>query len=321
MPFRYAFAFLVLSLAQPRVQAAAPALYTLQPDAAWQLNLPDLEPFEASALLLTPEGNLLTVNNRGPEIYQIRLPQEPGTADLDLDVRAFPMAQLKQIAPTPRDRYDCEGLALDSSGRLYLCEESHRYILRWDPNWRRVQRLDIDWSPVQSFFSKGNANASFEGIAVGNDRLYVANERQVGRIIEVDLNTLKVLNNWEVRTHRNAPWDTHYSDLSWFENRLYVLCRESRTVLRVDPASQGVEAEYDFAGIEQNPEWRYRMRVPLAGVMEGLAVDARHIWLVTDNNDQPRERHPNDRRPTLFRCPRPDPPSSDLTTKTVAPPQ
>ena len=39
--------------------------------------------------------------------------------------------------------------------------------------------------------------------------------------------------------------------------------------------------------------------------MEGLAVDARHIWLVTDNNNLPRERYPEDRRPTLFRCPNP----------------
>jgi hypothetical protein len=277
----------------------------LQPDAAWQLNLPDFEPFEASALLLTPEGDLLTVNNRGPEVFKVLLPSQPGEADLLMDRTAFPRAQLQHVAPTPVGRYDCEGLARDDQERLYLCEESQRWILRWDPRTKNTARLNIDWSPAQSFFSRKNRNASFEGVAVGRNRLYVANERERGRIIEVDLNTLKVLDTFEVRTHWRSPWDTHYSDLCWFDDHLYVLCRESRVVVQVDPTSRAVKAEYDFSAIERNPEWRYRTRVPFAGIMEGLAVDARHIWLVTDNNNLPRERYPEDRRPTLFRCPNP----------------
>jgi hypothetical protein len=269
------------------------------------LNLPDFEPFEASALLLTSKEHLLTVNNRGPEIFKIRLPDEPGEADLIMDRTLFPSKQLRRVAPIPVGRYDCEGLARDAQGRLYLCEESQRWILRWDPRSKQIERLNIDWSPVQSYFSKNNRNASFEGVAVGHNRLYVANEREQGRIIEVDLATLKVLDSFEVRTHRRSPWDTHYADLSWFNNRLYVLCRDSRAVLRLDPATRTVETEYDFSAIELNPEWRYRTRVPLVGIMEGLAVDARHIWLVTDNNNSPRESHPEDRRPTLFRCPHP----------------
>lgn len=290
--------------AAPQPDAGWP-IHRLEPDLIWQLNLPDLEPFEASALLLTPTGELLTVNNRGPEIFKVRLPDGSGAADLIMDRKAFAGSQLRLVAPTPLGRYDCEGLARDHLNRLYLCEESQRWILRWDPRTDQTERLNIDWSPVQSFFSKSNRNASFEGVAVGGDRLYVANERQQGRIIVVDLDSLTVLGSFEVRTHRKLPWDTHYSDLSWHRDRLYVLCREGRAILRVDPATRAVEAEYDFASIELNPEWRYRTRVPLAGLMEGLAVDAQHIWLVTDNNDAPRVQDPQDRRPTLFRCPNP----------------
>ena len=283
-------------------------VYPLEPDAAWQLNLPDGQPFEASALTFTPDGALLTVSDRSPTVYRILLPETPGAADLVPDPHAFPADQLRQVAPTPTGRYDCEGLAFDPQGRLYLCEEAQRWILRWDPHQHRVERLQIDWSPVQHFFSPWDRNASFEGIAIGNQRLYVANERQQGRIIEVDLESLEVLDSFEVRTHRNRPWDAHYSGLSWHNDRLYVLCRESRAVLQVDPRHRTVQAEYDFASIERNPEWRYQVRLPLVGIMEGLAVDDRHIWLVTDNNHMPRERYPDDRRPTLFRCPRPDRP-------------
>jgi hypothetical protein len=308
VPFPWRFLTCIASLLglSPTPAAESPwPVHRLEPDAAWQLNLPEGQAFEASALALTRDGILLTVSDRSPAIYRIALPEGPGAADLVRDPGAFPADQLRRVAGTPSGRYDCEGLALDPHGRLYLCEESQRWILRWDPDRRRVERLEIDWSPVRQFFSPWDVNASFEGVAVGNDRLYVANERQQGRIIEVNLESLEVLGSFEVRTHHRRPWDTHYSDLSWHGGRLYVLCRESRAVLQVDPQQRAVEAEYDFSSIERNPEWRYQVLVPLVGIMEGLAVDDRHIWLVTDNNHLPRERYPDDRRPTLFRCPRP----------------
>jgi hypothetical protein len=96
-----------------------------------------------------------------------------------------------------------------------------------------------------------------------------------------------------------------YSDLSWFENALFVLLRESRCVLKVDPTNYAVLAEYDFREVERHPEAAYYTRYP-TGVMEGLAVDRDAIWLVTDNNGLGRIRAPRDPRPTLFKCLRPD---------------
>ena len=46
--------------------------------------------------------------------------------------------------------------------------------------------LPIDWTSVKRFFDSKDSNASFEGVAVGGDTLYVANERQLGQIITVD---------------------------------------------------------------------------------------------------------------------------------------
>jgi hypothetical protein len=82
--------------------------------------------------------------------------------------------------------------------------------------------------------------------------------------------------------------------------------REDHVVLRVDPRSHRVLAEYDFREIESAPENKYRLVLPFVGVMEGLAIDDNNFWLVTDNNGLGRVRFPNDARPTLFQCPRPD---------------
>jgi hypothetical protein len=203
-------------------------------------------------------------------------------------------------------RFDIEGLAIDPEGRLYLCDESRRWILRCDPRQDRVERLTIDWTPVQPFFADPGANAAFEGIAVGDGRLYLANERAQARLIVVDLATLRVVDHFVVRPAAGTLWEPHYSDLCWFAGRLYVLLREARCVLAIDARSHRVTAEYDYRALEADPEHDYIRALPFAGLMEGLAVDDTHLWLVTDNNDRPRVRDLADRRPTLFRCPRPD---------------
>jgi len=37
-------------------------------------------------------------------------------------------------------------------------------------------------------------------------------------------------------------------------------------------------------------------------------VDADNVWLLIDNNGYPRKSNPQDARPLLLRCPRPDRP-------------
>jgi len=280
--------------------------YQLSAAQTWRLNLPRGERFDASGLYLTPQGELLAVSDREPSVYRIQIPPDGDASELDKLPNCFTAAQLAQFAPEKIDRYDCEGITVDERGRVYLCEEENRWILRWDPMTRQVERLNIDWTPVQKYFSKTDRNASFEGIAIGGAKLYVANEREQGRIVVVDLKTLNVVDDFAVRSSVFAPWGPHYSDLCWFRGELYVLMREDHVILRVDPHSHRVLAEYDFRAMETAPENKYRLVLPFVGVMEGLAVDDHDFWLVTDNNGLGRVRHPDDPRPTLFRCPRPD---------------
>jgi hypothetical protein len=280
--------------------------YVLSAAQSWQLNLPGGERFDASGLLLAPNGDLLTVNDRAASVYRVQFLPDSGAANLELVPDCFTPAQLAAFAGEKADRYDIEGIAEDARHRIYLCEEANRWILRFDPRAHTVERLKIDWTSVQKYFNPSDANASFEGIAVGDGKLYVANERERGRIIVVDLATLRVLEDFEVRSSVVSLLGPQYSDLCWFRGELFILMREDQVILRVNPHSHQVLAEYNFSRMESAPEAKYRKIIWFAGVMEGLAVDQNEFWLVTDNNGLGRERYPRDSRPTLFRCPRPD---------------
>jgi hypothetical protein len=279
--------------------------HILRAEQIWQLNPPGGERFDASGLLLARGGEVIVVSDLGAVLYRIEFLPDKKEANLFALSDCFTSTQLAPFAREKVDRYDCEGIAQDEQGRIYLCEEANRWILRCDPAAQNVERLRINWSPVQKYFSQSDRNASFEGIAVGSGRLYVANERDQGRIIVVDLASLEVIDDFLVRPKGSSAGDVHYSDLCWFDGALYVLLRERRAVLKVEPRTHRVLAEYDFGAMETNLHVRY---LSLIGQMEGLAVDQNYFWLVTDNNGISRILHPTDNRPTLFKCRRPDVP-------------
>ncbi len=282
-----------------------PIRHPLRAAQTWRLDSPGEVRFDASALLLLPDGALLTVNDKVPGVYRIEFGAQDGTARLVALPDAFTPRQLAPlVGEKSPGRFDFEGLARDEAGRLLVCEEGRRWILRLDPRSKTVERLPLDWTPVAKWFN-AEPNASFEGLAVGGGQLYVANERSVGRIIVVDLATLKIVDDFQVAPIGRAARDIHYTDLCWFGSELWVLCRESRCVLRVNPVTHAVLAEFDYAGIETAPLNWYAHPYPF-GFVEGLAVDAENIWLAVDNNGFPRGADRNDHRPTLWRCPRPD---------------
>jgi hypothetical protein len=277
--------------------------YTLRAVQTTLLTPPTRKSFEASGLQFMPDGSLITIGNtHGSTPYRIDFIPGSSEATLTPLTDYFPSNAVNAITGGHSGRLDCEGLALDPQGRLYICSERERWILRSD-RAGRVERLPIDWSPVKKYFSTVDSNASFEGIAIGNGHLYVANERNSPVIIDVELSSLKVRRDFVVYPHKSSFFGLHYSDLCWFEKSLWVLCRQHYVVLKVEPVSQRVLAEYDYRELEQRLS--YRTGLPL-GIMEGLAVDSQYIWLVTDNNGAERKGAAGDTRPTLLKCPRPD---------------
>src|SRR5438046_1781423 len=213
--------------------------YELKAGQHWLLNFSNTQRFDASGLLLLTNGDLLTLTDRGPTLYRIQFRTNSSVADLISLPNLFTTAQLRKYAREKFSYYDSEGIAQDDHGRFYVCEEANRWILRCNPGDARAERLEIDWSPVKKFFSS-DRNASFEGITVLGDKLFVANERNNAVIIVVDLNSLKVIDHFQVFPKKPSFLGTHYSDLSRCDGKLYVLCRQHRLILEVDPESHQV---------------------------------------------------------------------------------
>jgi len=274
--------------------------FVLAAEARWSLEASRRERFDASGLVLR-DGKLLTINDRGPELYEIELGTN-GTARLNPS-GLFSRRALALAAPGKAQRFDGEGIALDAAGRIYLCEESQRAVWRANRDGSVIELLEIDWSPAARYFGV-DRNASFEGIALGAGRLYVANERERARIIVVELASLKVTGTFAPDSSAFALGGPHYSDLAFFGGRLFVLDRNHRAILEVDPETGRVAAEHSFAAMETAADTAYQTSYP-TGCMEGLAIDENHFWLVTDNNGQSRKTTPGDTRPTLFKARRP----------------
>lgn len=303
--WRVFLVFVSLCAGCARVEKPPPSivrqLHRLEANDFWRLELPDGAQFDASGLLADPDG-MLVIGDAISTPYRIVFGGGHSARLERADL--FTMEQLSPLlARGKRSKIDFEGLARDEAGRIYVCEERDRWVLRLDPKTRRVEQLQIDWTPVREHFNTANMNASFEGIAVGGGKIWVANERERARIIEVDAKSLKIVGDFAPQP---SSWGLvlHYSDLAWFEGRLYVLLRHHKVILELDPRTRAVLAEFDYRAIEEAPEHDYRKQFP-TGTMEGLAVDANYFWMVTDNNGLPRRADSRDRRPTLFRCARP----------------
>lgn len=278
--------------------------FTLMPSAAWQIELPRGTRFDASGLLLRNDGTLLALSDQEPALYQVDAPAGVGVARLDALPGFLSADQLAPFRSEKKDRYDIEGLGLDASGNLYVCEEANRWILRFPPDGSRMERLPIDWAPVARYFDPKDGNASFEGVAIIGRTMFVANERSLPRIIRVDLDAMKVVGDFSPTFNIPLFNEAHYSDLATWRGHLFVLVRSRDQILEVDPTTEQVVAEYDAGFADHDPEYAYITRYG-TGNMEGLAVDAGGFWLVTDNNGLGRKKYPDDIRPTLFRCPWP----------------
>ena len=272
---------------------------------SWTLTPPSAR-FDASALVRLPDGRLLTVNDKETGLFEIRFPSS-GTEAVLTPYPGLAPNLFEPLTPGRDLPWDIEGIGIDSTGALYLGEEHLRWILRQPAPGQPLERLPIDWAPVSRWFSKTDRNASFEGVAVGDRFLYVANERDTGRIIEIDRKTLKVVGDFQARPPGAAGDDIHYTDLCWFDGELWALCREHRRVLCIDPRTHAVRLCFSYFPIEMDPKYAYQHLLPY-GFFEGLSVDVDNVWLLIDNNGYARKSNPQDARPLLLRCPRPDRP-------------
>jgi hypothetical protein len=209
---------------------------------------------------------------------------------------------------------DFEGIAVDDS-RLLLVSETRYRVLEVD----RSGKARWITPSLQSFGQRANLfqkhNANLEGIAVLQNGLLLAAERETRGLIELppvrDTVPSEVPSSARVwampeSIHPVPPGrGTDFADLTVANDRVYALERNSHLVVRLErTADRWIEREaWSYAQTENDPRFAYKGSP--YGVVEGLAIDREHVYLVTDNNRLPRAADPDDRRPQLFVFARP----------------
>jgi uncharacterized protein YjiK len=268
----------------------------------WSISLetPYNKRFDASGLARTPDGRMFTINDKEPGLFEVIIDTNKMSGEIRPASFHLNWNELTNSTGLKFSSLDLEGLFIDEFYNVWLSDESHRLIIKGSLTNGSFKILDIDWNGYEKFFSK-DLNASFEGIALCADKLFVVNERRVGKVIKIDLQKQKAIYAFSPKPYGSMAADVHYSDISCFKGFLYLLLRESGVVLKVNPNSYRVLAEYNFLNSTQTKENAYRVpfryRTSLA---EGIAVCDDGFFIIIDNNGWGKVKNPEDKRPMLY---------------------
>lgn len=185
--------------------------------------------------------------------------------------------------------WDLEGAAICGED-IYLVNEQVRHVLKI--RGQNLQRIAFDFHQVFGEMGKPlsevSNNAGFEGIAVDCDSsaLYLAQERSPRAIIVADLKSKTVSGFFQTSVENNPRPD--YADLFFDRGHLYILERNMRKILKVDPNSKKVVATASYGTLTAGffAADLYDTGEPF-GVGEALYMDEDHIYIGNDNNNNP----------------------------------
>jgi hypothetical protein len=208
---------------------------------------------------------------------------------------------------------DFEGISCDQQGTAYVVSEAQAGVLRVPPSGD-VEWLRIDPAMVRQARASGmllHFNALFEGLAVNpaGDRLWLAAERERRGLVALQRQQAV----WTcvegcvlfseagkapppAQTGRTRPIPRDFSDLAWFEGKLFTLERNAYQVCRRAPDSGDVERCWSFAEGGLAEGRRYDEPYGLA---EALVIDRQGAWIGLDNNNA--RRADGETRPIVWR--------------------
>lgn len=227
--------------------------------------------------------------------------------------RALPVtAREMAIGYWRRGLYDFEGISCDAQGNAYLISESMHALLQVTPDRRGY------WQPLpETLFEQAKRfgllqqfNAGFEGVAVNEDasQIWLAAEREVRGLFQLK----QTEQGWRcaepcLLLHENQfvpavlfandfRISQDFSDLTWYQGKLYSLERAQHQICRRSSDTGEAEQCWSFVETALQPERRYPGQK--YGMAEGLWLDQRGAWVVLDNNQQ--ARIDGERRPIIW---------------------
>ena len=203
------------------------------------------------------------------------------------------------------DYLDWEGITCDSEQNLYLVSESTLEVLKVSPGGLHWLTGDI--------YAKGKVKGLFdenyaEGVAWSgvDGGFYIAAEREPRGILFallVDGKTLSVdraavLEQTTLLSPAKHERSLDFTGLVVSGNYLFTLERNHSAVCRRDRVTFATDRCWSYSAVENNVDFKYVN--DRYGMAEGLAVDERFLYIVLDNNNDPRASDHSSVFPLLY---------------------
>ena len=248
--------------------------------------------------LTISHDTLFTVCDRHDDtIFRIEIMDDKATLVPHLKFR-FPELPMARGA-------DFEGITCDDNGVFYLASESLFRILRVDPREEYSRWVTPDLRPYGEEVGLFQAqNANIEGSTlVGAGQFVLCAERQPRGIIEVDISKtpceVKAFKYDSTGLKPPEPRSPDFTGLFFDNQELYVLQRGAYAISKLIRSGQTFEEKdfWSYESIVTSEELRYADMTYGRG--EGLCMDAERVFVVLDNNGEPRYLGSEDRRPLL----------------------
>ncbi len=272
------------------------------------LPIASTDDFQPSGLALH-DGRILTVSDRHDNaIYEI----VPGAGVATLR----PFLHLRPPANGPHPT-DLEGIALEADAdqghagvAMLLASEGRSRVLRVEPDGATVWITPALEELVRPLGMLRLDNAGLEGIArLPNGRILLAAERDLRGLIELPAGGLRdehdraAAQAWAMPSSICTPppgRQNDFADLAVWNGQVFALERNCHVVMHIErtPTAWIERDGWSYARTENDPRFAYHDR--RFGVAEGLALDDRHVFIVTDNNHDYLATDDQDRRPRLF---------------------
>lgn len=205
---------------------------------------------------------------------------------------------------------DYEGIVWGEDEAFYLVSETHFRLVRMS-----VEDTSAAWFGPQLRTNGANiglfttGNAYLEAITVvDSSRILVAAERQPRGLLRIDGRVDPPrIDAWKMDTTDLAMPDgvsPDFTGLTWRDGNLFVLERNGYAITRLDgPGPYATDGTWSFRESVYRPDLQY---VDMTyGMAEGLAIDAEYIYIIVDNNGDPRRADPSNHRPLLLVFERP----------------
>ena len=218
----------------------------------------------------------------------------------------------KAISPLRGSYLDFEGISCDADGNRYVVSEAYAAVLKVSPEGA-AQWLKITPALVRQARASGmllHFNALLEGVAVNpqGNQLWLAAERERRGLLTISkkqsvwacVDSCVLMSEAGLEQApaqlKAAPQSRDFSDLAWFDGKLFTLERMAYRICRRSAQNGEVERCWSFADDALTPERRYPSRF---GNAEALSLDATGVWIGLDNGNHVRAD--GEKRPLIWR--------------------